>query len=301
MADSLLRCLGVRREGAGVADGVWDPPPPAVMAEAGVDYTLVDDVHFLAGGFELEQLHGAYLAEDCGKTVKVIPGLKGLRYLIPFRSVEDTIEFLRGVAGEHPDGLAAMGDDCEKFGVWPGTYDYCYRDGWLERFFTALEANAGWLVTSPPGEYLSTHPPLGRADLPTASYTEMMEWALPTAVRVRFHTLQQEFGSRSDVQQFLRGGFCRGFFSKYAEANLLHKKMLYVSEKIRRFASPRRGQAGRPGFGEATPPPLPAQCHDAYWHGVFGGLYSPHLRTAPWHGLGLAGNPAHAVAPRRDR
>src|SRR2546428_10827915 len=268
MADSLLRCLGVRREGAGVADGVWDPPPPAVMAEAGVDYTLVDDVHFLAGGFELEQLHGAYLAEDCGKTVKVIPGLKGLRYLIPFRSVEDTIEFLRGVAREHPGGLAAMGDDCEKFGVWPGTYDYCYRDGWLERFFTALEANPGWLVTSPPAEYLSAHPPLGRADLPTDSYTEMMEWALPTAVRVRFHTFQQEFGSRSDVPQVLRGGFWRGFFSKYAEANLLHKKMLYVSEKIRRLASLRRRQGGRPGLGGATTHPLRAPGKDAHWHGL---------------------------------
>src|SRR3989442_3272545 len=194
-----------------------------------------------------------------------------------------------------------MGDDCEKFGVWPGTYDYCYRDGWLERFFTALEANAGWLVTSPPGEYLSAHPPLGRADLPTASYTEMMEWALPTAVRVRFHTLQQEFGSRSDVQQFLRGGFWRGFFSKYAEANLLHKKMLYVSEKIRRLASLRRGQVVRRRLGEATTHLLRSQCNDAYWHGVFGGLYSPHLRTALWHELVLAETLADAVDHGRTR
>src|SRR3989442_8017600 len=175
-----------------------------------------------------------------------------------------------------------MGDDCEKFGVWPGTYDYCYRHGWPERFFTALEANAGWLVTSPPGEYLSTHPPLGRADLPTASYTEMMEWALPTAVRVRFHTLQQEFGSRSDVQQFLRGGFWRGFFSKYAEANLLHKKMLYVSEKIRRLASLRRGQGGRRGLGEASTHLFRSQGNDAYLHRLFRGAFSPPPPAGPW-------------------
>ena len=24
---------------------------------------------------------------------------------------------------------------------------------------------------------------------------------------------------------------------------------------------------------------LAAQCNDAYWHGIFGGLYAPHLRT----------------------
>ncbi len=30
---------------------------------------------------------------------------------------------------------------------------------------------------------------------------------------------------------------------------------------------------------------LRAQCNDAYWHGIFGGLYSPHLRTAVWRPL----------------
>ncbi|HET9399931.1 MAG TPA: alpha-amylase/4-alpha-glucanotransferase domain-containing protein, partial [Candidatus Acidoferrales bacterium] len=30
---------------------------------------------------------------------------------------------------------------------------------------------------------------------------------------------------------------------------------------------------------------LRAQCNDAYWHGVFGGLYSPHLRTECWREL----------------
>jgi alpha-amylase len=30
---------------------------------------------------------------------------------------------------------------------------------------------------------------------------------------------------------------------------------------------------------------LRGQCNDPYWHGVFGGLYSPHLRTEPWRSL----------------
>ena len=85
----------------------------------------------------------------------------------------------------------------------------------------------------PPGEALASHAPLGRVDLPTASYTEMMEWVLPTSVRQKFHALLDEFSGRPDVRRFLRGGFWRGFFSKYAEANLLHKKMLRVSSKLR--------------------------------------------------------------------
>src|SRR5213596_2752682 len=31
-----------------------------------------------------------------------------------------------------------------------------------------------------------------------------------------------------------------------------------------------------------------SQCNDAYWHGVFGGLYLPHLRRAVWHNLAVA-------------
>jgi len=284
-ADYLERHFGRRPSGVWLAERVWEPQLPATLARAGVDYTLVDDSHFLASGFVLDQLHGYYIAEELGATVKVIPGLKALRYLIPFRSVEETIGFLRNASGAHPGGLAAMGDDCEKFGVWPGTYEHCYRDGWLERFFAALEANSDWLATTPPGEYLK-YPPLGRAELPTASYGEMMEWALPTAVRERFRGVQQEFASRPEVQSFLRGGFWRSFFTKYAEANLLHKKMLYVSGKVRRVAARRRrGPALNRALGQATTHLLRAQCNDAYWHGIFGGLYAPHLRTALWREL----------------
>ena len=63
-----------------------------------VEYTLLDDVHFQSAGFELEQLLGYYIAEDRGEMVKVIPGLKSLRYLLPFREVDETIDFLRGAA-----------------------------------------------------------------------------------------------------------------------------------------------------------------------------------------------------------
>jgi len=30
---------------------------------------------------------------------------------------------------------------------------------------------------------------------------------------------------------------------------------------------------------------LRAQCNDAYWHGIFGGIYAPHLRADPWRNL----------------
>ena len=286
LADYVEKHLGARPRGAWLAERVWEPQLPSSLRPAGVEYTLVDDNHFLGAGFELEQLYGHYTSEDQCHAVSVLPGLKALRYLIPFRAADETTQLLRRAAGAHPNGYAAMGDDLEKFGVWPGTYDHCYRDKWLENFFTELERNADWLETSTPGDAVASHPPLGRADLPTASYTEMMEWSLPTPARNRYHALTGEFAGRPEDLPFLRGGTWRNFSTKYCESNLLHKKMQHVSGKVRQLEQARRHDKGFVAArGKARTLVLRSQCNDAYWHGVFGGLYSPHLRTALWRSL----------------
>jgi hypothetical protein len=220
-----------------------------------------------------------------------------LRYLVPFGKVEDVIAYLREMAAVHPGGVAVFGDDMEKFGVWPGTFEHCYRDQWLENFLAALERNSDWLSITPLGDYAETHAPLGRADLPTASYPEMAEWALPTVVRQRFHAVQQEFIGRPEVAAFLRGGSWRGFFRKYSEANLLHKKMLRAGTRL--AGVPQRRTEMKPAreIAEARDLLLRAQCNDAYWHGVFGGLYAPHLRTEIWRSLISAEAAADKLTP----
>ena len=307
LRDYLTQKFGQTPAGAWLAERVWEPQLPSILASSEVQYTLVDDMHFLAAGFEQDQLFGDYIAEDCGQMVRLLPGLKRLRYVLPFAAPEVALGFLRECAASHPGGMAAMGDDCEKFGAWPGTYNHCYRDGWVDRFFVSLEASSDWLATATPGEYLASHAPLGRADLPTACYAEMMEWVLPTPARNEFQRMEREFAARPDVLRFLRGGPWRGFFSKYPESNLLHKKMLHVSGELhllasRPWRSPKRAQLAR-----ARTHLLRAQCNDAYWHGVFGGLYSPHLRAALWNELVraetlLAEIPAsRGSAPRIER
>ena len=285
LAAYLEEHFGRRPTGAWLAERVWEPQLPSTLAAANVAYTLVDDIHFLSAGFEPEELFGAYIAEDRGQCVWLYPGQKKLRYLIPFGKVEEVITYLREAASLHPGGVAAMGDDMEKFGVWPGTNEHCYKNGWLADFFAALEENSAWLKVSTPGEYLAAHAPLGRADLPTASYTEMMEWVLPTRVRQRYHAVLKEFSARPEVLAFLRGGSWRGFFRKYPESNLLHKKMLRVSARI--AAAPARpvGTKAAQDLLKARDLLLRAQCNDAFWHGIFGGIYAPHLRTDPWRNL----------------
>ena len=83
-------------------------------------------------------------------------------------------------ATEAGDRVGMMGDDGEKFGAWPTTWEHCWGEGrWVERFFEALEANADWLTTTTPSAWLADHPPIGRVYVPTGSYAEMGEWALP--------------------------------------------------------------------------------------------------------------------------
>ena len=285
LAAYLERHFGQLPQGAWLAERVWEPQLPSVLHNAGVAYTLLDDIHFHSAGFEPAELFTTYLAEDHGKTVAIFPGQKKLRYLLPFGGVDESINWLREAANSHPGGVAAMGDDMEKFGVWPETYKHCYTDGWLDNFFTAVQKNSDWLQVSTPSEYLAHHQPQGRADLPTASYTEMMEWVLPTDVRLRYQGLLKEFSHRPDVITFLRGGPWRAFFRKYSESNLLNKKMLRVSSRIANAPQRRANSIAAHELLEARDFLLRAQCNDAYWHGVFGGLYAPHLRTELWRNL----------------
>jgi len=301
LADYLAKNFGERPRGAWLTERVWEPQLPTLLAAAGVEYTLVDDNHFLSAGFEAQQLYGTYVAEDRGAAVRLIPGLKALRYLIPYRNPEEVVGYLREAARGQPGGIAAMGDDLEKFGVWPGTHNHCYRDGWLEKFAATLETNQDWLETVLPGEAASGTA-LGRADLPACSYAEMMEWALPTSARLRFQALEREFAGREDVRLFLRGGFWRNFLTKYPEANLMQKKMLLVSKKLRELETSAKGAKTFPKqFEQAKTELFSSQCNDAYWHGVFGGLYAPHLRTAVWRPLVRAEAFADAAAHGRKR
>ncbi len=152
-----------------------------------------------------------------------------LRYMIPFRDVGETIGFLRDASAKHPDGFAAMGDDLEKFGSWPGTYEHCYTNGWLTNFFSALEQCSDWLEVATPSMALASRAPLGRADLPTASYTEMMEWALPTRARRLYHGLVEEFASRPEALPFCVVACGTAISLKYYESNLHAKKCWRMS------------------------------------------------------------------------
>ncbi len=307
LSDFLEKRFGSRPRGAWLTERVWDPTVPMTLAQSGIEYTLTDDYHFLSAGLEPDQLYGYYFSEWQGYAVKVIPGQKSLRYLLPFRMEGDATAYLRSIAERRPGGLAAMGDDLEKFGAWPHTHEHVYRNGWLRRFFEAIEQSSEWLKTTLAGDYVREHEPLGRIYLPTASYQEMMGWALPPKAAGDYEDLLRRVESMPEaaaLSRFVHGGVWHNFFYKYEEANHMHKRMLEVS---RRYAdldkSTPPGAPARCLYEEGYEHLLSAQCNDAYWHGVFGGLYAPHLRTSVYQALLRAENVAEKIdsSPRTAR
>jgi 4-alpha-glucanotransferase len=282
--------FGADTSGLWLTERVWEPHLPKILKIAGIDYIPIDDTHFLYAGFELDQLNGIYLTEEEGYTLKLLPIQKKLRYLIPFGKVEKVIDELKRQAEKNPEGLAIYADDGEKFGVWPNTYQHCYTDGWLENFFTALEKNSDWLEVCTLGEASHTEP-AGRAYLPTASYAEMLQWSLPPQAYVEFEDFTkwlQESGKFKQYGRFVRGGHWRGFLAKYDEANLMHKKMLSVSEKLYEYSE--SSDANYESIEKAKHHVYAGQCNCPYWHGVFGGLYLSHIRSAIYENLIKAEN-----------
>ncbi|UCE23609.1 MAG: DUF1926 domain-containing protein [Candidatus Zixiibacteriota bacterium] len=71
--------------------------------------------------------------------------------------------------------------------------------------------------------------------------------------------------------------------AKYEEANLMHKKMMAVSQRLAEFE--KSGTGHKKKLNIARDRLYAGQCNCPYWHGVFGGLYLPHIRQAIYANL----------------
>ena len=291
MRQAIKRRFGVEASGLWLTERVWEPELAADLAQAGVRYALVDDRHFLVSGFSGDRLHAPFWTESDGKRIALFPIDERLRYLIPFKPPADIVAYLRSLR-EGGAPLAVFVDDGEKFGGWPGTKEWVYDRGWLTQFLEAMDTlvAGGEIRLTTLAAALAEVPSGGLAYLPTASYREMEGWALPPEAATRLARLERDLGPErlaGPDAALVRGAHWRNFFVRYPESNRMHKKMQAVSALCRRCGDP---ATARQAIGRA-------QCNDAYWHGVFGGLYLPHLREAIWRNLALAEGELRRSAP----
>jgi len=280
MRDWAAKRLGVQVRGIWLPERIWEPSLPELLAEAKVEFTIADETHFRFAGVPREKIIGYYVTERNGCTIRIFPIDKVLRYKIPFDSPDRVKAYLEETRQRFTKPVVTYADDGEKFGVWPETHEWVYVKGWMEKFFTMLEQTESIKLVHYT-EIIDNVPPTGRMYLPTASYHEMTEWALPVDAGTELSHLHEEAkrsGGWERIAPFIRGGFWDNFLGKYPESNRLHKRMLRASRKTR-AAGKLEPQSAK--VAEARQHLLRSQCNCAYWHGLFGGLYLNYLR----HGI----------------
>ncbi len=282
-SDKLATKLGQRPQGAWLTERVWESTVIPALADCGIRYVIVDDYHFLCAGKAHDELNGYFTTEEDSRKLDLFPISESLRYKIPFSPVEETIAYLESLADQHGQTTrvaAIYFDDIEKFGIWPETYQWVYEKGWLERFIQSVLAS-NKLCTQHYSEYHAGEKTRGIVYLPTVSYIEMNEWTLPAQSANTYSELVEQAKSSGWYEQkkaYLRGGIWKNFFSRYPESNWMHKRMLNLSARLDVLPKKKQSALMRQKLYES-------QANDAYWHGLFGGLYLPHLRRAIFNSI----------------
>lgn len=247
--------LGQRPNGIWLTERIWDSSVLKTIIELSMDYIIIDDYHIKSSGYKFEE--GIYITEEEGEALHLIPIDKNLRYKIPFEDPSSVVDFIKS------KNTSIIIDDGEKFGVWPNTYNIVYGEGWLQRFYELLQQHS--IPTKTISEAIKNSPK--KLVYPSSvSYPEMEHWALNVEDGIVY---EEAYKNCKKYENFIKGGIWKNFFCKYEESNYMHKRMIEVSKKST----------------HSKEIILKAQCNDAYWHGIFGGIYFPHLRRAIWENI----------------
>ena len=280
MSDRIEQIFGQRPRGAWLTERVWEATVVPALVDSGIEYVMVDDYHFLCAGTERERLNGYHSTEEDGRQLDLFPISEALRYRLPFTPAADAVAFIESQADETEHAAAIYFDDIEKFGIWPETYHWVYEQGWLKNFIEGV-LNSPSIKSVHFSDYHAAAPTRGVVYLPTVSYSEMGEWTLPAPAAKHYAELvrvAQEAGVLERDRPFIRGGIWKNFLTRYPEANWMHKRMLGLSARLASLPADQVRQDLVELLHEA-------QANDAYWHGLFGGIYLPHLRRAVWRAL----------------
>ena len=275
LSNRLERQLAQRPTGAWLTERVWEATVVPALVDSGIRYVTVDDYHFLCTGRSAAELNGFYTTEEDGCQLALFPISEQLRYRIPFAPADEVVRYIESLADESGHAAAVYFDDIEKLGIWPETFDWVYTRGWLKQFIEGV-VRSSVIRTDHYADFHRETPTRGIVYLPTTSYIEMNEWSLPATAANLYADLVTERKLNNQYEEnkaFIRGGIWRNFFSRYPESNWMHKRMLRLSERLAQLPA----ELATPRMRVLL---YQAQANDAYWHGLFGGLYLPHLRRA---------------------
>ena len=278
LSEALKVLFGVYPSGAWITERIWQPDIIKDLKSAGLNYAFLDDFQFFQAGISPDCIDSVFRTEYGGEYFDIFPIHERLRYKIPFAEPSESLNEILYLNGRSSD-LSVMFDDGEKMGGWPDTFDWVYgkegNKGWLENFIDkACSKDEGSphsdIIFELPSNLLCNTEKRNQVYLPISSYREMGEWTLPPKTRDACERIKLQNPSAP-----LISGIWHNFLTRYPESNLQHKRMVNLSLKIDCIQ-----KTYDKNLNEAAEELLKSQANDAYWHGVFGGIYLPHLRRA---------------------
>jgi 4-alpha-glucanotransferase/alpha-amylase len=289
LSEKLERLLGAGPAGSWLTERVWESAVVPALVESGIRYVTVDDYHFLCAGKRVAELDGYFTTEEGGARIDLYPISEALRYRIPFAPAAEAVAFIaeqrrgdllrrhrevRHLAGNLRVGLRqglAGGVRARRARVRPD------RDAHLPR---APRARGEPRHRLPPDRVVHRD--------------ERVDPAGAGGARLRGARRAREGGGkvrgregvppRRDLAQ-LHVALPGGELDAQADAPAL------------RALAGCRAARRRPAAAAAPS----RQANDAYWHGLFGGLYLPHLRRAVYGALVELEARLDAIAPRPPR
>jgi len=89
----------------------------------------------------------------------------------------------------------------------------------------------------------------------------------------------ERYDDGGDYEHLTPGAPFRSFLMKYPEINYLNKRIRGVSSRLAEL------EEGGSVYSSIRRSLWRAQANDAFWHGVFGGFYLPHLRRALYENM----------------
>ncbi len=255
LQNSLLRdTFGLAPEGMWLPERVWSLDLPYSINESNLKYTVIDE-HHLSNKLPVK---GYYNSEFEGRTIGIFGISQKLREMIPYEDPQKVIDYILSQVSYNKQDVLVFMENGEKFGVYPNSESYL---DWLDRFFQLLTENQDKIETLTFQKYWNNYMPLALVYPTEGAYPEMDKWV-------------------SSMNGFGKGW--RSFLMKYPEANWMHKRMCHISRKIEALECTDKVKKNirniRKQFWAGT-------SHDAYWHGIHGGIYLPHLRNASWSNL----------------
>jgi alpha-amylase len=239
-----------------------------------LDYTFLDDGQFIAAGAEEDELMRPFIAEDQGKIITLLPLCTPLTALSPGADPAEAIALLHDAADSSGDRVAVLLDDGSRYQDQPGAPRGSFAGGWFEAFLRLVTENAEWLEPVTPTRFLREQPPAEKLYVPSSCSQQSAGWLLPPRRRRAHPEAQKQAATEGRPH-----GFFRQFLTRYPEGELMYAKMMYTHVLVNQL----RGDKYKKKSAQNEL--WKGQCHNAYWFGGAGGIYSNILRKEVYRSL----------------